>query len=143
SGEVCCGLTWITTGQLDGARKRLNGLLDVFGPLAEDGVPIVGLEPSCTAVLLSDLVELFPNDQRAHAIKASTLTFAEALRQPRADGTVCEPPYFVGTSLVAQPHCQQHATPAFSADRTVLAKAGASGKEISCRCGLPGKSGMT
>lgn len=142
SGEVCCGLTWITTGQLDGARKRLNGLLDVFGPLAEDGVPIVGLEPSCTAVLLSDLVELFPNDQRAHAIKASTLTFAEALRQPRADGTVWEPPSLVGTSVVAQPHCHQHATAGFSADRTVLAKAGASVKEISGCCGLAGNFGM-
>src|SRR5690625_7460467 len=44
SGEVCCGLTWITTGQLDGARKKLRGLLDLFGPLAEAGIPIVGLE---------------------------------------------------------------------------------------------------
>src|SRR5690625_5717182 len=45
SGEVCCGLTWITTGQLDGARKKLRGLLDLFGPLAEAGIPIVCIEP--------------------------------------------------------------------------------------------------
>ncbi|MDD9204867.1 (Fe-S)-binding protein, partial [Georgenia sp. 10Sc9-8] len=30
--EVCCGLTWITTGQLDGARARLTDLLAVLGP---------------------------------------------------------------------------------------------------------------
>src|SRR5699024_6484654 len=32
SGEVCCGLTCITTGQLDGARKKPSDSLDVFGP---------------------------------------------------------------------------------------------------------------
>ena len=32
---VCCGLTWITTGQLDGARRRLRRLLDVLAPHAD------------------------------------------------------------------------------------------------------------
>ena len=58
--SACCGLTWISTGQLDGARRRLRTLLDVLGPYAEAGIPIVGLEPSCTAVLRSDLGEPLP-----------------------------------------------------------------------------------
>src|SRR5699024_2151182 len=44
--EACCGLTWISTGQLDGARRRLEALLGVLGPFAVNGIPIVGLEPS-------------------------------------------------------------------------------------------------
>ena len=64
---ACCGLTWITTGQLDGAKKRLTRLLDILGPYAAQGIPIVGLEPSCTAVLRSDLVDLLPDDPRSHA----------------------------------------------------------------------------
>ena len=62
---ACCGLTWITTGQLDGAKKRLTRLLDILGPYAAQGIPIVGLEPSCTAVLRSDLVDLLPDDPRS------------------------------------------------------------------------------
>ena len=62
---ACCGLTWITTGQLDGAKKRLLRLLDILGPYAAQNIPIVGLEPSCTAVLRSDLVDLLPADPRA------------------------------------------------------------------------------
>src|SRR5690625_413879 len=142
SGEVCCGLTWITTGQLDGARKKLRGLLDLFGPLAEAGIPIVGLEPSCTAVLRTDLVELFPNDPRAAAIRDATLTFAQALRRPRADGSVWEPPQLAGLEVVAQPHCHQHATAGFSADRALLTAAGAQVSEIAGCCGLAGNWGM-
>ena len=57
---ACCGLTWISTGQLDGARKQLRHTLDVLGPALGRGTPIVGLEPSCTAALRSDAVELLP-----------------------------------------------------------------------------------
>ena len=40
--DACCGLTWISTGQLDGAKRRLTHLLGVPGPYAEAGIPIVG-----------------------------------------------------------------------------------------------------
>ena len=40
-------------------------LLGVLGPFAVNGIPIVGLEPRCTAVLRSDLLDLFPEDPRA------------------------------------------------------------------------------
>ena len=59
---VCCGLTWISTGQLDGARKRLRDTIDVLEPALAQGIPIVGLEPSCTAVLRGDLPELLADD---------------------------------------------------------------------------------
>ena len=50
-GPVCCGLTWISTGQLRAAKRRIKRSLDVLAPQLEAGIPIVGLEPSCTAVL--------------------------------------------------------------------------------------------
>ena len=31
-GNVCCGLTWISTGQLDGARRQLSRSLDALAP---------------------------------------------------------------------------------------------------------------
>ncbi|WP_024475893.1 FAD-binding and (Fe-S)-binding domain-containing protein, partial [Arthrobacter sp. CAL618] len=55
---VCCGLTWISTGQLDSARKILRSSVTVLGASVDQGIPIVGLEPSCTGVLRSDAVEL-------------------------------------------------------------------------------------
>ena len=64
--DACCGLTWITTGQLTGAKKHLSSLLGVLAPFAASGIPIVGVEPSCTAVLRDDLLDLLPEIGRAH-----------------------------------------------------------------------------
>ena len=97
--SACCGLTWISTGQLDGARRRLSALLDVLGPYAEAGIPIVGLEPSCTAVLRSDLGDLFPGDPRAAAVAEATRTLAELLTAPPplGPGPQWAPPDLAGT----------------------------------------------
>ena len=84
--DACCGLTWISTGQLDGAKKQLTHLLGVLGPFAVNGIPIVGLEPSCTAVLRSDLRDLLPDDPRAVAVARETRTLAELLTAPAPIG---------------------------------------------------------
>ena len=52
--DECCGLTWMSTGQLDQARARLGSLLDRLDARVPDGVPVVALEPSCLAVLRED-----------------------------------------------------------------------------------------
>ncbi|WP_233507290.1 FAD-binding and (Fe-S)-binding domain-containing protein [Jiangella anatolica] len=136
AGEVCCGLTWIGTGQLDGAKARLRRLLDAFEPHARAGTPIVGLEPSCTAVLRGDLVELLGDDPRAHSVEAATRTLAELL-----DGW--QPPDLAGVAVVAQPHCHQHATSGYDADLRLLRRAGAAVETIAGCCGLAGDFGMT
>ena len=74
-------------------------LLDVLGPYAEAGIPIVGLEPSCTAVLRSDLGDLFPGDPRATAVAAAARTLAELLTAPPplGPGPDWNPPDLTGT----------------------------------------------
>ncbi len=56
--DACCGLTWITTGQLDQARSIMERTVRTLAPYIASGVPVVGLEPSCLATLRSDSVEL-------------------------------------------------------------------------------------
>ncbi|PPF89533.1 FAD-binding oxidoreductase [Subtercola sp. Z020] len=141
---VCCGLTWITTGQLDGARRRLSSVLDEFGPSALAGIPILGLEPSCTAVLRSDLVELFPDDDRALAVAGATVTLSELLRSggAHAPGAGWQPPRLDGVEVIVQPHCHQHAVMGFAADRALLQSMGARVTELAGCCGLAGNFGM-
>ncbi len=55
---ACCALTWITTGQLDAARRIVARTVATLHPYVAGGVPVVGLEPSCLATLRSDAVEL-------------------------------------------------------------------------------------
>jgi FAD/FMN-containing dehydrogenase/Fe-S oxidoreductase len=142
--QACCGLTWITTGQLDGARKRLTQLLGVLGPFAVNGIPIVGLEPSCTAVLRSDLRDLFPDDPRAVAVARETRTLAELLTAPApvGPGDRWALPDLSDVTAVVQPHCHHHSVMTFTADRSLLTAAGAQFSTLAGCCGLAGNFGM-
>lgn len=138
--SACCGLTWISTGQLDGAKRRLEKLLGVLGPFAEDGIPIVGLEPSCTAVLRSDLVDLLPDDPRARAVSTATKTLAEILTAAVSRGW--EMPDLSDVRAVVQPHCHHHSVMGFETDVALMASAGASLSTLVGCCGLAGNFGM-
>jgi FAD/FMN-containing dehydrogenase/Fe-S oxidoreductase len=139
---ACCGLTWITTGQLDGARRQLDRLLDILSPYAEQGIPIVGLEPSCTGVLRSDLVELFPGDARAARVSGATRTLAEQLTSRDRTPQAWRRPNLTGIELVVQPHCHHHAVMGFGTDRELLIDCGATLTVIAGCCGLAGNFGM-
>jgi len=136
--NVCCGLTWISTGQLDGARRQLRRTLRELGPAMEAGIPVVGLEPSCTAVLRQDAGELLPGDPRAQALGGSVRTLAELLSA--ADGWT--PPDLSDVTGVAQPHCHQHAVLGWDVDAALLASGGAKVKAIGGCCGLAGNFGV-
>ena len=138
---ACCGLTWITTGQLDGARRRLGRLLDILSPYAAQGIPIVGVEPSCTAVLRSDLVDLLPDDPRTGGVAAATRTLAEQLTAAAADNRWWKTD-LTGVELIVQPHCHHHSVMGFSTDRDLLTAMGATLTVIAGCCGLAGNFGM-
>ena len=139
--RACCGLTWITTGQLDGARARLRRLLDVLAPYAGQGTPIVGLEPSCVAVLRSDLLELLPDDPRATSVARAVVTLAGSPARSGDDGRWA-PANLSGLEILVQPHCHQHAVMGFAADRALLARTGAVVTVLAGCCGLAGNFGM-
>ncbi|GAB7045294.1 FAD-binding and (Fe-S)-binding domain-containing protein [Catenuloplanes indicus JCM 9534] len=138
SGSVCCGLTWITTGQLDSAKKILARTVAALAPDARAGVPIVGIEPSCTAVLRSDVRELLPGDADAAAVAGAVRTLAELLSQTPG----WTPPDLSGTTVVAQPHCHHHAVLGWKSDADLLASTGATVTRLAGCCGLAGNFGV-
>lgn len=137
--DTCCGLTWITTGQLKGARRHLEKLLERLGPLAANGIPIVGIEPSCTAVLRDDLLELLPADPRALMVSEATFTLAEFINTNCPDLRL---PDLTGVKVVAQPHCHHYSVMGWEADRALIGKTGAKLVELQGCCGMAGNFGM-
>jgi len=135
--SACCGLTWITTGQLDTARKLVGRAVDRLHPYVEANVPIVGVEPSCLAVLRTDAVELL-EDPRAADVARGVLTLSELLR--RTEGW--QAPDLSGTHLVVQPHCHQASVVGFDADLAVLTSTGATVQRLGGCCGLAGNFGV-
>ncbi len=135
--RACCGLTWITTGQLDHARELIAETVATLHPYVAAGTPIVGLEPSCLAVLRSDAVELV-DDPRAIDVAEGVFSLAELLQ--RTDGWIA--PDLAGTHLVVQPHCHQAAVIGFDADMALLEATGATVERLSGCCGLAGNFGV-
>jgi len=135
---VCCGLTWISTGQLDGARRQLRRSLAALDAAIQADIPIVGLEPSCTAVLRGEITELLPGDPRAAQVRAATRTLAELL----AATPGWAPPDLAGVPAVAQPHCHHHAVMGWQPDAALLARAGAKVAAVGGCCGLAGNFGI-
>jgi len=139
--QECCGLTWISTGQLDRARELLRSSLTALEPLlTEPGVHLIGLEPSCASVLRSDVRELLPDDPRSALVAARVRTLAEFLAQDHP--VPWSPPDLSELEIVAQPHCHHHAVFGWDADRQLLESAGARITTIAGCCGLAGNFGM-
>jgi FAD/FMN-containing dehydrogenase/Fe-S oxidoreductase len=134
--DACCGLTWITTGQLDQARSIMERTVTTLAPYVASGVPVIGLEPSCLATLRSDAVEL-TDSPHAATVADGVLTFAELLE--RLDVAL---PDLSGVEVVAQPHCHQSAILGWAADKRLLERAGATVTQVAGCCGLAGNFGM-
>ena len=138
--DACCGLTWITTGQLTGAKKHLSSLLGVLAPFAASGIPIVGVEPSCTAVLRDDLLDLLPDDPRSLLVSGATHTLAEVLSAVPAAARRL--PSLAGVEIVAQPHCHHYSVMGWDTDQALLESLGARVTRLEGCCGLAGNFGM-
>ena len=101
------------------------------------GIPVLGVEPSCLAVLRSDAAELV-DDPRLVAVSAATRTLAELLGETPG----YTPPDLTGLELVVQPHCHHASVLGWQADAALLAGTGATVTTLGACCGLAGNIGV-
>jgi FAD/FMN-containing dehydrogenase/Fe-S oxidoreductase len=139
SKPVCCGLTWVSTGQLATARRVLRRTLRVLRSDIRAGVPVVGLEPSCTAMFRADGPDLLDGDEDMRRLSKQTYTLAELLTDHAPDWT--PPP--VNAHALVQTHCHQHAVLGSDPERKLLTQAGVDAEELASGCcGLAGNFGF-
>ena len=83
-GHHCCGRTYLAHGMIDQARASAGALLDALLPLAEAGIAIVGLEPSCLLTLRDETLVLGLGE-KAQVVADQALMFEEFIaREIRA-----------------------------------------------------------
>ncbi|WP_328636985.1 FAD-binding and (Fe-S)-binding domain-containing protein [Streptomyces canus] len=101
---LCCGLTWISTGQLSVARRIMTRTVARLDN--GDDRPVIVAEPSCAAALKRDVPELLGTDA-ARRVADRVHTFTGALTDlAAADWTPRELP----DDIVLQTHCHEYAT---------------------------------
>ena len=58
SRPLCCGRTYLAAGMIPEARREARRMLEALVPYARQGIPIVGLEPSCLLTLRDEFLSL-------------------------------------------------------------------------------------
>jgi Fe-S oxidoreductase len=129
--HLCCGRPLYDHGMLDRAESLLLQILDELSPEIEAGVPVIGLEPSCVAVFRDELLNLFPHDQRAHALSRQTFLLSEFLEANQV------PLPQLHRKAILHGHCHHKSIMKMTAEESLLRRMG-----IDFQSPAPGCCGM-
>jgi Fe-S oxidoreductase len=124
---------------LDRAKRLLVRTLDALAPEIEASIPIVVLEPSCAAVFRDELINLFPDDERAQRLSRQSFLLSEFLEK--------KAPHFQLPNLpvkaLVHGHCHHKSLMRMTDEESVLTKMGVdwSAPAPGC-CGMAGSFGF-
>ncbi len=105
---LCCGRTFLAAGLITEARCEAQRVLDIAGPLVDQGVPIIGLEPSCLLTLRDEFPAMLPG-AAADKLAANALLFEEFLVREADAGRIATPIAHKTGKLLLHGHCHQKA----------------------------------
>jgi Fe-S oxidoreductase len=109
--HLCCGRTYLASGMVDEARAKAGEMLDALHPLAERGIAIVGLEPSCLLSLRDEMTTM-GFGRRAEVLAGQSLLLEEFLAREAQAGRLealrgkLKP---LGQPVLLHGHCHQKA----------------------------------
>jgi FAD/FMN-containing dehydrogenase/Fe-S oxidoreductase len=78
--KVCCGRPLISKGLLDQARRNARHNLDALKGYARQGLPIIGVEPSCILTVKDDYLDLLPGED-SKLVASQTTTIDEFVQE--------------------------------------------------------------
>lgn len=140
---LCCGRTWLASGQTDRARAEARRTLQTLLPFVRAGARIVGLEPSCLLTFRDEFAALLPGQDSALLAEQSVL-FEELLASDLAAGRIALNLKHQGGRVAhLHGHCHQKSFGVMGSVETVLrAVPGLDVRviESSC-CGMAGAFG--
>ena len=135
--SLCCGRPLYDWGMLDAAKGLWRQTLDSLRSEIDNGIPLIGLEPSCVAAFRDELINLFPGEGRAKRLSQQTYLLSEFLEQ---EGY--QPPSLKRKALV-HGHCHHKAIMHMDAEVAILKKLGLDYELLdSGCCGMAGAFGF-
>lgn len=108
-GHGCCGRPMISKGLVDNARAAAQDVVDRLAPYARQGIPIVGLEPSCLLTLREEYLYLLPDDPDVQLVADHAFTFEEFIVKLADEGELNVKFTEDQREILLHGHCHQKA----------------------------------
>ena len=141
--RACCGRPMLSKGFVEEARKLARRNVEVLAPYAQQGIPIVGTEPSCILTLRDEYRDLLPDDADVAAVAREAFMideFLAKLDQAGDLGIVWKDG--AGPEVLFHGHCHQKALIGMGPSMAMLATAGCTATESGAGCcGMAGSFG--
>ncbi len=141
-GHHCCGRTYLTAGLVSEAKAKAGALIGALLPLAQAGIAIVGLEPSCLLTLRDEAL-VMGLGEGAQVVAQQALLFEEFIAREAAAGRFALKFRAADRPILLHGHCHQKAFGAMGSVLDVLRLIPESKPELiecSC-CGMAGSFG--
>ncbi len=103
---LCCGRTFLSIGKVDEARTEAERTLAALAPFVAQGMPVIGLEPSCLFTFRDEIPALIKSET-ARRVAGAALLFEEFLAREAAAGTLDLPLVSSKTKAFLHGHCHQ------------------------------------
>jgi FAD/FMN-containing dehydrogenase/Fe-S oxidoreductase len=139
---LCCGRTFLSVGLVEQARAEASRLLAALLPLAERGLPIVGLEPSCLLTLRDEIPALLPGPE-AEMLARQAMLLEEYIAASADAGLLGLNLKSPSPRVLVHGHCHQKAMgvmPSIQRTLALLPDTEVEVVESSC-CGMAGAFG--
>lgn len=139
---LCCGRTYLSAGMVDAAKAEASRTLEALAPWVANGVPVLGLEPSCLYTLKDEFTVLRPGEA-SRALAAQAMPIEEFLVRESEAGRLQLALRPVAAEALLHGHCHQKAFGAMGAVQKALALVPGlktDTVESSC-CGMAGSFG--
>lgn len=139
---LCCGRTFLSVGLVEEARAEAQRLVDALLPYAEQGLPIIGLEPSCLLTLRDEIPALLPGPETEMLAKHARMLeeyIADQKDNPKFSLALKSP----AAKVMLHGHCHQKAMGVMTSIEQTLAllpDTPVEKIETSC-CGMAGAFG--
>jgi Fe-S oxidoreductase len=136
--SLCCGRPLYDFGMLNTAKRMLTEIMETLEDEIRNGIPIVGLEPSCVAVFRDELHNLFPHSEQANRLSKQVFTLGEFLEKKAPDFKIPE----LKQKAIVHGHCHHRSIMKIDCEKKVLDKTGLNYEILPTTCcGMAGYFG--
>ena len=108
-GHGCCGRPQISKGLVEAAREAAAETVSKLAPFARQGIPIVGLEPSCYLTLRDEYRYLLPDNEDVAVVAEQVRGFEELMAELDAAGELTLDFTEDNREVLLHGHCHQKA----------------------------------